>query len=85
LDKLYLIVVEKSSEEVAGRSPNPCWKKEGNTTISVILGVGISSPALGCHCSTTRLGRKEFTSVANEEEICKICKMSKREDDEKLP
>jgi hypothetical protein len=37
---------------------NPCWKKDVNTTISFVLGVGISSPVAGCHCSTLQSGRK---------------------------
>jgi hypothetical protein len=29
--------------------PNPRWKKEENTTISFVLGVGMSSPIVGHH------------------------------------
>jgi hypothetical protein len=30
---------------------NPCWKKEDNTTILLVFGVGISSPFIGHHRS----------------------------------
>jgi hypothetical protein len=36
--------------------PNPCWKKEDNTTISLVFGVGISSPLAGHHQSTSQSG-----------------------------
>jgi hypothetical protein len=32
--------------------PNPCWKKEDNTTISLVFSVGISSPFVDHHRST---------------------------------
>jgi hypothetical protein len=32
----------------AGR-PNPRWKNEENTIISLVLGIGMSSPAAGRH------------------------------------
>jgi hypothetical protein len=57
MDKFYLIMVQDSSEVEAG-SPSPCWKKDKNTTLSSVLGVGISSPEVGHHCSLTRSGRK---------------------------
>jgi hypothetical protein len=38
--------------------PNLRWKKEDNTTISLVFGVGISSPLAGRHQSTSHSGRK---------------------------
>jgi hypothetical protein len=56
MDKLYLIIVHVPMEEVELGSPNPRWKKEENTTISFVLGVGISSSTAWRHCSMARLG-----------------------------
>jgi hypothetical protein len=58
MDKLYLIVVEKSTEEITSRESNLRWKKEENTTNLFVLGVGMSSPMAGHHCNTTSSGRK---------------------------
>jgi hypothetical protein len=54
LYEFNLVVIKESTEEVIGREA----KKEENTAISVILGVGISSMAVGRHCRTARSGRK---------------------------
>jgi hypothetical protein len=54
LYEFNLVVIKESTEEVTGREA----KKEENTAISVILGVGISSMVIGRHCRTTRSGRK---------------------------
>jgi hypothetical protein len=62
MDKLNLIVVKKSAEEITSRSPNPRWKKEKNTTILFVLGVGMSFPVAGRHCSMARSGRKWFAT-----------------------
>jgi hypothetical protein len=34
--------------------PNPRWKKEDSTTISLLFGVGMSSPFVGHHRSTSQ-------------------------------
>jgi hypothetical protein len=38
--------------------PNPHWKKEDNTTISLVFGVGISSPLADRHRSTSQSGKE---------------------------
>jgi hypothetical protein len=44
-------------------SPNLWEKKEENTTIiSLVLGVGMSSPFAGRHWSTSRSGRNQLTT-----------------------
>jgi hypothetical protein len=51
-------MIKESAEEIAGQEAESALKKEENTTISLVLGVGRSSPAAGCHCSTMQSGRK---------------------------
>jgi hypothetical protein len=62
MNQLNLVVVEESAEEITDRRPNLRWKKEVNTTISFVLGVGISSLAVGHHYNTVRSGRKWLTT-----------------------
>jgi hypothetical protein len=49
-------VVQESAEEIADQENKPTLK-EASTTISFVLGVGMSSVAVGHHCSTTLSGR----------------------------
>jgi hypothetical protein len=49
-------VLEEAVKEVTG-SPSSPWKKEENTTISFVLGVGMPSHLAGHHWSTSRSGR----------------------------
>jgi hypothetical protein len=55
-----LIVVKDSSEEITGWEAESMLKKEENTTISLVFGVGRSSSVAGCHSSTARSRRKWF-------------------------
>jgi hypothetical protein len=52
-------VIEEFVEKVTGML-NPCSKKEENIMILFVLGVEISSPVAGHHCSMMRSGRKWF-------------------------
>jgi hypothetical protein len=40
--------------------PNLRWKKDDNTTISLVWGVGMSSPIIGRHRSTSRSRKNAF-------------------------
>jgi hypothetical protein len=40
--------------------PNLCWEKEDNPTISLVFGIGISSPLASRHQSTSHSGGKGF-------------------------
>jgi hypothetical protein len=58
MNKLDLVVVQESMEEIPGRETEPALEEEVNTTISFVLGVRMSSPVAWRHCSTARSGRK---------------------------
>jgi hypothetical protein len=62
MNKLNLVVIQESAEEITDWETEPMRKKEANTTISFVLFVGMSSPVAGCHCSTTWSGRKWLTT-----------------------
>jgi hypothetical protein len=62
MDYFNFVVVKESAEEIAGREAESALKKEENTIISFILGVGMSSLAARCHCSMARSGTKWFAT-----------------------
>jgi hypothetical protein len=55
-------MIEEAMEEITRRRPNPRWKKEDKTTISFLLGVGMSSVFTSRHQSTTWSRRKWFST-----------------------
>jgi hypothetical protein len=62
MDKLNLIVVKKSAEEITSRESKPALEERENTTILFVLGVGMSFPVAGRHYSMARSGRKWFAT-----------------------
>jgi hypothetical protein len=58
MDEFNLVVIKESTKEIAGRKAKSTLEKEENTTISVVLGVGMSSPVVGRHCRTSQSMRK---------------------------
>jgi hypothetical protein len=56
--RLNFEVVEQAAEEIAAWDPKSSLKNDFDTTISQVLGVGMSLPLTGHHWSTTHGGRR---------------------------
>jgi hypothetical protein len=57
MDKLYLVIIQEPAREVASRESKSVLERGKHHNL-LLFGVGISSPAVEHHYSTTRSGRK---------------------------
>jgi hypothetical protein len=64
MDQFDLVVDKKVAEEITGWVSKSALEEEVNTTVSLVLCVGMSSLVAGHHCSTSRSRRRKLaTSV----------------------